>query len=255
MKFLHLSDLHFHRSNSDNKEALAVLAFVKKTYPEHYLIVTGDITDDGHYKQYECAQKALKDFKGRVFVCPGNHDFGALGNLYSYERALRFDEYLSVPLEQGGTFTGDNTPVVNMVRDGKTEVMVIALDTNLETNHVFDFACGEVGECQMAGLKNIIENPCSDRLVKLLMFHHHPFITCHPFMELKDGRELVCTIYGRVNLVLFGHKHVSSLRAFPDQRLYYLASDNSPGKDFAREILVEGTAITIQDALISKGAA
>ena len=170
MKFLHLSDLHIHMHQADNKDTNTLLALVKDRYPEHYLIVTGDITDDGHPRQFENAQKALMDFKGRVFICPGNHDFGVLGNFYSYERARRFDEFLSGPLDQGGTFTGDNTPVVNMVRDASAEVMIIALDTNLETSHPFDFACGEVGESQLAALRTVLENPCSDRVVKLLMF-------------------------------------------------------------------------------------
>ena len=47
MKFIHLSDLHFHRRKKDNKEATNVLEFIKKQYPNHYLIVTGDIVDDG----------------------------------------------------------------------------------------------------------------------------------------------------------------------------------------------------------------
>ena len=251
MKFLHLSDLHIHSSQEDNQEVHAVLSYVKRNYPEHYLIVTGDITDDGHLRQYENAQNALMEFKGRIFVCPGNHDFGALGNFFSCERARRFDEFLSTPLEQGGTYTGDNTPVVNVVGDDRDEVMIIALDTNLETNHPFDFACGEVGENQLASLKTILSTPCSDRVTRLLFFHHHPFITSHPFMELKDARQLIRAIFGRINLVLFGHKHVSSLKPFPDQRLYYLAADNSPGKDFAREIVIQDRNIFINDVPIA----
>ena len=48
---------------------------------------------------------------------PGNHDFGAAGNFYSRERALRFDEMLSKTLKQGGTFTGEAAPVANIVGD------------------------------------------------------------------------------------------------------------------------------------------
>ena len=54
---------------------------------------------------------------------------------YSKERAKRFDEMLSMRLDQGGTFTGDNTPVVHVLEEGNSRVMLIALDTNLETNH------------------------------------------------------------------------------------------------------------------------
>ena len=47
MKFIHISDLHFHRSKKDNKGALKLLKLIEQRYPAHCLIVTGDITDDG----------------------------------------------------------------------------------------------------------------------------------------------------------------------------------------------------------------
>jgi 3',5'-cyclic AMP phosphodiesterase CpdA len=51
MKFIHLSDLHVHSSDSDNKELAAALKFIASTYSNHALIITGDITDDGAPKQ------------------------------------------------------------------------------------------------------------------------------------------------------------------------------------------------------------
>ncbi len=77
---------------------------------------------------------------GRIFIVPGNHDFGAMGNFYSKERAKRFDEKLTIPLKQGGTFYKENKPVVNIIKDKNASVMLIGLDTNLKTNHPFDFA-------------------------------------------------------------------------------------------------------------------
>lgn len=251
MKFIHLSDLHFHRSKSDNLSAVAVLDHVKQNFPRHYLVITGDITDDGHEKQFERAFEALKPFKGRVFICPGNHDFGAAGNFYSRERAVRFDEMLSVPLDQGGTFTRDNTPVVHVLSEQNHDVMLIALDSNLETDHFFDFACGEVGGKQLSALDAILSNPSSGRLTKILFLHHHPFIHNNPFMELTDARELMRTIYGRIDLVFFGHKHESRLWKQYGGISYVLAADNSPGKDFAREITVTKGKISVDDLKIT----
>lgn len=250
MKFIHLSDLHFHRSNADNKEALAVLNYVKEKYPKHYLIITGDITDDGHEQQYKNALKALLPFKGRVFICPGNHDFGAAGNFYSYERALRFDKILSVELSQGGTFTGDNTPVVNCMTQGGDHVMLIGLDSNLETYHAFDFACGEVGDVQMDALNTILCDPQIRDMTKILFLHHHPFIHNNPFMELKDAQQLIRTIYTRVDVVLFGHKHESRMWQNVCGVQYVLAADNAPGKKYAREIDVAKGKITVKDVVI-----
>lgn len=125
MKFIHLSDLHFHCNENDNIKATTMLGYIKEQYPEHNLIITGDIVDDGHEEQYERVYEALEPFKKHIFLCPGNHDFGAAGNLYSWERAERFDKFLSLPLKQGGTFTGDSTPVVNVLKENNDCVMII----------------------------------------------------------------------------------------------------------------------------------
>jgi len=249
MKFIHLSDLHFHRRKKDNKEATNVLEFIKKQYPNHYLIVTGDIVDDGHEEQYNRAFEAFKSFMGKVFISPGNHDFGAVGNFYSRERSERFDEMLSIPLQQGGTFSRDNTPVVNIVEEKNERAMLIALDTNLETDHPFDFACGELGDKQLSALDTILAT--TDNMIKLLFFHHHPFIHNNPFMELKDAYELMRVIFNRVDVVLFGHKHVSKQWGNMGGIDYFLASDNSPGKDLAREITIEKGAVNVVDLPIA----
>lgn len=249
MKFIQLSDLHFHCNPQDNIAATTTLEVVKERYPDHYLIVTGDIVDDGHEEQYKRAYEALEPFNERIFICPGNHDFGAIGNFYSRERAERFDKFLSIPLKQGGTFTGDDTPVVNVLKDKTDCVMLIALDTNLETDHPFDFACGEVGTEQLASLDTILSTSPSDR-IKILFFHHHPFIHNNPFMEIKNARELMRVIYGKVHLLLFGHKHVSNQWENMNGIRYVLASDNSPGKKYAREITIEKGAITVTNLVL-----
>lgn len=253
MKFIHLSDLHFHTHGRDNVEINETLKYVNDNYPGHQLIVTGDIADDGKDEQFAAALEGLLPFKGRVFICPGNHDFGAAGNFYSQERAERFDRMLVAPLSQGGTFKGDNTPVVNIVSDNADKVMLIALDTNLETEHPFDFACGEVGEGQLAALKTILSNPASAAMKKVLFFHHHPFMHNNPFMELKDGRTLFRAVYNRVDVVLFGHKHVSCKWTNMNGISRVLAADNSPGKKYAREIEIVGSKIEANDIPIKAG--
>lgn len=243
MKILHLSDLHFHRNDGDNQEVTAALANVLRKYQDHLIVITGDIVDDGHEKQYEKAFEQLKEFKGRLFIAPGNHDFGALGNFYSKEMARRFDEMLSKPLEQGGTFGAENKPVINVVKEGQDSVMLIGLDTNLETDHPFDFACGEVGETQLAQLTTILASPIVPEMKRVLFFHHHPFVHNNPFMELKDGPGLVRAVYGKVDVILFGHKHEMMKWENRWNLRYILASDNSPGKRKAGEITIKDGAV------------
>jgi 3',5'-cyclic AMP phosphodiesterase CpdA len=253
MKFIHLSDLHYHTFHKDNTETAETLKYVQDNYSKHTIIITGDIADDGKEEQFQAAYQGLLPFKGRVFIGPGNHDFGAAGNFYSQERAERFDRMLAVPLAQGGTFKGDSTPVVNILKDDTAEVMLIALDTNLETEHPFDFASGEVGDQQLAALKTILSNPGSASMKKILFFHHHPFMHNNPFMELKDARALFRAIYNRVDVVLFGHKHVVGKWINMNGIPYILASDNSPGKNYAREIEIIDSTITVKDIPIKAG--
>ncbi len=245
MKFIHLSDLHIHTHEADNKEASSLLKFISMTYPDHRLIITGDIADDGSKEQFENAYNLLERFKGKIFICPGNHDFGAVGSFYSYERAVRFDEMLAKKLEQGGTFKGDSTPVVNTIREGNQEIILIALDSNLETEMPFDFACGEIGECQLKALNTILDTATNAGMVKVLLFHHHPFMRNDPFMELKDAKALAKTIYNRVDVVLFGHKHEMGEWKKRYGAQYVLASDNSPGKDYAKEITIDQKGISV----------
>ncbi len=253
MKFIHLSDLHIHTHAADNKDAISLLRFVAKTYPDHPLIITGDIADDGTEEQFENAYKLLEPFKGRVYICPGNHDFGAVGNFYSYERAMRFDKILAEGLHQGGTFKGDSTPVVNILRNGSQEIMLIALDSNLETEMPFDFACGEIGESQLKSLNTILGNPANAGMVKVLLFHHHPFVRNDPFMELVDAKALAKTIYNRIDLVLFGHKHEMGEWKNRYGSQYVLASDNSPGKDYAKEITIDQKVISVHPIPVRQG--
>ena len=240
MKLLHISDLHFHRDPENNRAANRLLKTIEEVYPDHILIVTGDITDDGHREQYQNALDALQPFAGRVFIAPGNHDFGAAGNLYSRKKAELFDDMLAAPLEQRGFFAGDNIPVINDV-DG---VRLIALDTNLETSHPFDFACGEVGFNQLFELDKILDR--ADDRIKILFFHHHPFIYNNPFMEMRDAAKLARVVYDRVDAVLFGHKHEMASWKNRWNIKHILASDNSPGKSLAGEITVENGKIEMK---------
>jgi hypothetical protein len=54
-----------------------------------------------------------------------------------------------------------------------------------------------------------------------------------------------------VDVVSFGHKHVSSSWKNINGIQYILSSDNSPGKDWAREINIMKKVITVIDININ----
>ena len=162
-----------------------------------------------------------------------------MGALYSQERAKRFYEKLSIPLKQGGTFFEENNPVVNVVKEEKDQIMFIAINTNLETDHAFDFACGEVGEKQLNSLNTILSSPIVPEMKRILFFHHHAFMHNNPFMELKDAAKLARIVYNRVDVILFGHKHWRGKWENMWGTKYIMASDNSPGKNKAAEVTIQ----------------
>ena len=251
MKFIHLSDLHFHRSPNDNREATTTLEFINSNYPSHYLLVTGDITDDGDSTQYNNAWDALSAFNGRIYICPGNHDFGAAGNFYEKSRAERFDHVLAGPLGQQGTCAGATRPVVNLVTAGNDQALIIALDSNLETLTPFDFACGKIGEMQLQALDQILTSYAGCEAKKILLLHHHPFLRDDPFMKLQDAEQLWATVYHRIDVMCFGHKHVWGEWFDYEAVPIILASDNSPGKNFAHEITVTASGASAATVPIS----
>lgn len=234
MKFIHLSDLHIHENDEDNLAVFEMFKYITKNYPDHLVIITGDITDDGTKKQYQKTSDLFQLLLNPPIICPGNHDFGSVGAFYTPEKARLFDELCDVTGQQGH-FAGNNRPVVASFQENCGKVMVIALDSNIETTDPFDFACGEIGDCQLETLSAIVQEPA----FKILIFHHHPFMHGNPFMEMKDSAKLAKVIYGKVDFVLFGHKHEMGGWQGRWQTRGILASDNSPGKDWAREITVD----------------
>ncbi len=84
IEILHVSDLHLGKNAYMNGLAKSLLKAASERYPfagkeNTYLLVTGDITDHGRKGEYDRAGQALSPFKDRVFITPGNHDYGSLG--------------------------------------------------------------------------------------------------------------------------------------------------------------------------------
>jgi 3',5'-cyclic AMP phosphodiesterase CpdA len=250
MRALHVSDLHFHSHDEDNQAVLERLKFLYEQYftqdGSTWLIVTGDITDDGAPRQYENAYRGLEPFKGRLLLELGNHDAGVLGNFYSPIRERHYDELLALPLGQPGPSYRKPEPLLTIIKEGDLKVMAIGLNTVLETLELYDFACGEVGARQLEQLKAILTDPASEGYVKIVFFHHHALWVRDPFLELKDAREFWKTVYGRVSVVAFGHKHEARAWQNTLGTSWILAATNLPAAAEAQmiEIAPDGVVLS-----------
>lgn len=246
MKFLHISDLHFHGDNAANAQALRALQAVANEYPSHHVVITGDITDDGSPAQLRNAAEALRPLRGRLSMCPGNHDCGPMGNFFRATCARDFDEILCAELDVDGYFRFKQ-PVTHVRAGADTRVLLVGLNSNLETTHPFDFARGEIGRAQLDALDVLLTAPSSVGCVKIIYLHHHPFVRDDPFVQLADAEALMRVLYQRADVLLFGHRHVSGLWENRSGVRLISAADSTPRSMVAREIEISRTDIVARD--------
>jgi hypothetical protein len=203
--FRHVSDLHYHCVGS-NKEADSLIGKISAVSgPGDHLLVTGDVTDDGVAEQYRNAGKSLSRVGCKKIACPGNHDYGFLGALYLDESAEYFDHSFLSSI--GWTNKGflDKMPVVDELTDGRgTNLLLVGLNSNLETDEISDFARGQIGDEQLAALIGILDNAKYVSWHKMVYMHHRPE-KCIWFLELIDAEKLLSVLGDRVDVLAYGH--------------------------------------------------
>ena len=74
----HISDLHISDASFDEEILLKAINEINHLQPD-MIILTGDITDNGYYKQFKQATRYLQMFEAPLFAIPGNHDARTLG--------------------------------------------------------------------------------------------------------------------------------------------------------------------------------
>jgi len=221
IRLWHISDRHqklFSFSNEDinNLQLFSDfldMEFEKKQNENVYIVDTGDITHNGYRDEFEEVRKAMEKWKGKYFPIQGNHDEGAVGIFYNDESKENADEFVNYFSKNVGVSFGDE-PRVTYITTKTEKIMLIGLNSCIRTYHPFDFACGRIGTEQLENLNFILDgtlNLMKESEIIIVYLHHHPFIHNEPFMELQDAKELWKVLYGRVDVVLFGHRHVDGL--------------------------------------------
>jgi 3',5'-cyclic AMP phosphodiesterase CpdA len=213
MKIFHISDLHIRSDMKHNYQVESKLyTLSQKLGPVDMVVLTGDITDDGSEVQYANALKLLTPFTNRIFVAPGNHDYGTMGLNYKRECVKRFNVLAEL---------------LNFPRKEFYDLRVLPIDSNLKTYTPFDFARGKVGWWNRRAIKKFGLQCKKDKKVSLVCLHHTPFEE-HWTLELKDAEELLRACEGYVDLVLVGHEHKERIVSFSRQgtqqgTIYYSA--------------------------------
>ncbi len=190
-----ISDLHNHH------HCQARLDYIREQYPDDYLLVTGDLTQNGDEWEYRAIQSQLRYWidRGRLLAAPGNHDARNAGILWWRREGIKtFDATFRT------SFFGLNKPAVTeFVRD---RFVVIRLDSNCE-NWNWALACGRVGFYQRYCLSNMLEMYGVLGWTRLVALHHHPFDRGFG-RALLDSKEFMTVLKGRCEILCFGHKHI-----------------------------------------------
>lgn len=207
IRVIHISDTHFSHDPKKNTDQLRLTDKIYKAgFGENdYLLVTGDVVDDGEKGQYKEAMAAMGAFAPRILAAPGNHDYGPLGNVYSESSARWFDTGFCKQMGIPTGFFRKKEPVVTGLDDGDgSRLLAIGLNSCAKTSDITDFAGGEIGFEQLKALDMLLDDPAFDGIPKLVYLHHRPQ-PLSIFMALNDYEDLMAVLHNRADLLCFGH--------------------------------------------------
>jgi 3',5'-cyclic AMP phosphodiesterase CpdA len=209
LKIIQLSDLHIGKSNNIEKTSRLVDWIINNQdqHQSELILITGDLVDDGANWQFLQAKteiQRLEDEGYKVLVAPGNHDYGPDGIREKKQSKKDFEDLISQ--------VGDYPHL--FIQSGQAFVILDSMAAEIER---VDFwgAQGFLGEKQLQLLDKLLDeladNPAVENVI--LAMHHHPFDYLF-YHGLRDHEDLKGVISRRmhepprVNVLLFGHKHL-----------------------------------------------
>ncbi|MEE0934343.1 MAG: metallophosphoesterase family protein [Methanobrevibacter sp.] len=183
----HISDLHISRADFDEEVFMQAVAEINHLQPD-MIILTGDLTNNGYYKEFEQATRYLSLFEAPLFAIPGNHDSRNLG----YQTFEELIGERSWKLTLGDEFT------------------VIGLDSSSP-----DESRGHIGTPQHMWLEHQLDECVIQENFAIVALHHHVISIPQTGRErnvLSDAGDILKTLTTHeVDLVLSGHKHVPNI--------------------------------------------
>lgn len=226
MRIVQISDLHI--GGLFKQESFDIL--VKEVNEElrpNILIISGDLTDDGLYFQFEQAKRELNKFTCKnTIILPGNHD-------YRHTGYLLFGEFFPTASVLGSKVYKFNDP-----SSSKHSVIVTTVGTARA-----DRDEGEVGYRQNLWLNKVLKKYGNHRdlkgkkspsekienqktVTKIVAMHHHliaiPDTGYANVVGISDAGDVLTTCQANsVDLVICGHKHRPWLWDFGAMKIAY----------------------------------
>lgn len=209
MKIIHLSDLHIGKSKNLEK-AQQIVDWIlenQRLHQSDLVVISGDLVDDGQTWQFEKARDLigrLREEDYLVLVAPGNHDYGPNGFREDQASKREFRELISGVGEYPAVF----------IRSGQAFVVLDSMEAEMQRREIWG-AQGYLGLDQLQKLDLLLdelaENPAVEGVI--LIMHHHPFdyLFYHGLRDHANLKGVITRREGeapRVNVLLFGHKHL-----------------------------------------------
>lgn len=237
-----ISDIHY---NIDKKKS----RFVKSEYYQRlenyllreekekgikikYLIVTGDIADDGEEEQYEAAAVILNNLccnleieKNNVLMIPGNHDVNRTRvKLYCKDNKIEeskaanlfdiklkdFKEFYEKFFEQPD-FHMDKA-ILSSIKIEELGVKIIGLNSLVKESHRDEDHMGYIDIEKLKQELKILQQENTD---EIFVAAHHSFTVTrnNELATLKNAKDLIDSLMlSNVNTYIYGHHHTSGSR-------------------------------------------
>lgn len=224
---VHLSDLHFGVSESNLARNTALAQALLRSDVDH-VVVTGDVTQQGRWDEYEAFLETFGPLldRGRMTVIPGNHD--------------RPGDDIADTLTQG----------VRVRLHHRDNLALVLVDSTGPHNHMLFAGHGMLTPDDLAQIDDALDHVPDHSLVAVLM-HHHPYplpeegvlehlssLVGLPYaLELAQGGACLELLRGRCDLLLHGHRHVPRLKVdhtHPGRPLRIVNAGSSPELGSAR---------------------
>ena len=184
MKIVHISDIHTAEPHFIPDLMEKVIGKINQIEPE-ILVVTGDLTENGYYFEFEKAKQYIDSIEcKKKVVIPGNHDVRNVGDLCF--------EGLFGPRSK-----------VERYRNDRVKVTIVGMDSTQP-----DIDEGHVGREKYEWIEHCLDTDG----FKIVALHHHLIPVPKTGRERNIPRDagdiLDLLVRCKTDLVLCGHKHV-----------------------------------------------
>jgi predicted phosphodiesterase len=179
-KIFHITDTHLYGTTTPSSEKLLYSLYQAAMANADFVIITGDLTDDGLMNSFNFVRLILRQSRVPTFVCPGNHDRDATSDTYSFYISTFGADYYAAYV----------TP----------DIFLVLANTHRDER---------INTTQMEWIRR--DMAVSTAQVKILAFHHPLYYVEDPptyFLDVGEAKGLLnITQTYHVDVVLNGHLH------------------------------------------------